>query len=210
MRSESCAFTQTMSLVSAIAAMLMFGACDSSSATRPGAASGLRADQLSASATIVVTGTGNPATDVAAVQAAVDQGGRVVLKGHFSFNQSPAVANPVADYPLATVLVSRAVTITGASDESDDSAMATIDGGTIPFLVEAPGASVSIQHLRFAKPTSDAVLVAAASGISIASNTVAGVVPWQSYGAGFEINTSGNPPTPSVPCLLYTSDAADE
>jgi hypothetical protein len=37
----------------------------------------------------VVVGTGNPDVDVPAVQAAVDHGGRVVLKGYFSFNRDP-------------------------------------------------------------------------------------------------------------------------
>src|ERR1700737_1876693 len=37
----------------------------------------------------VVVGTGDPNIDVPAVQAAVDQGGRVVLMGHFSFDRPP-------------------------------------------------------------------------------------------------------------------------
>ena len=38
---------------------------------------------------VVVAGTGDPNVDVPAVQAAVDQGGRVVLMGHFSFDRPP-------------------------------------------------------------------------------------------------------------------------
>jgi hypothetical protein len=38
-----------------------------------------------AAQSVMVIGTGDPNVDVPAVQAAVDQGGRVVLKGHFSF-----------------------------------------------------------------------------------------------------------------------------
>ena len=34
---------------------------------------------------VVVTGTGDPTVDIPAVQGAVDQGGQVVLMGHFSF-----------------------------------------------------------------------------------------------------------------------------
>src|ERR1700730_5964278 len=34
----------------------------------------------------VVGGTGDPDIDIAAVQAAVDRGGSVVLRGHFSFD----------------------------------------------------------------------------------------------------------------------------
>ncbi len=45
----------------------------------------------SAAAQTVVVGTGNPDLDVPAVQAAVDQGGEVILKGHFSFDNPPTV-----------------------------------------------------------------------------------------------------------------------
>jgi hypothetical protein len=38
---------------------------------------------------VALTGTGDPDVDVPAVQAAVDQGGSVVLVGHFSFDRSP-------------------------------------------------------------------------------------------------------------------------
>jgi hypothetical protein len=39
----------------------------------------------------VVVGTVNPNLDVPAVQAAVDQGGQVILKGHFSFDTPPTI-----------------------------------------------------------------------------------------------------------------------
>lgn len=183
----------------ACAASLLLGGCESTSApTRP-----RLADQLAAASAathdVIVTGTGDPAIDVFAVQAAVDQGDMVILKGHFSFRQPPTVANPLAGYPLATVLVSKAVTITGARDENDDDEMTTIEGGSIPFFVNAPTAPVRIERLRFVRPLSDAVLVYAASGVTIASNKVDGVEPFQQFGAGIEINTSGGPPTPSSP-----------
>jgi hypothetical protein len=38
---------------------------------------------------VMVVGAGDPNVDVPAVRAAVDQGGRVVLMGHFSFDRSP-------------------------------------------------------------------------------------------------------------------------
>jgi ABC-type branched-subunit amino acid transport system substrate-binding protein len=50
----------------------------------------------SAAAQTVVVGTGDPDTDVKAVQAAVDQGGEVTLKGHFSFNRAPTVPTATA------------------------------------------------------------------------------------------------------------------
>src|SRR5215470_4525686 len=79
----------------------------------------------SASAQTVVVATGNPDIDVPAVQAAVDQGGEVILQGRFSFDRSPTV--PTATNwvgGLATVLVSKRVAISGTED--DDGAMTTI------------------------------------------------------------------------------------
>jgi len=81
---------------------------------------------------IVVVGTGHPDVDVPAVQAAVSQGGNVILKGHFSFNRAPTIQNPLASagWPPAMVLVSKAVTISGAQNEDDE--LASIEGGTTP------------------------------------------------------------------------------
>jgi hypothetical protein len=56
------------------------------------------------------------------------------------------------------VLVPNAVTISGEKD-------ASIEVGTIPFYVEAPGDSVTIQGLRFCNPTAKAIVVYAANGV---------------------------------------------
>ena len=91
----------------------------------------------------VVVGTGNPDMDVKAVQAAVDQGGQVILKGQFSFNTTPTVRTATGFVGgLATILVSRAVEISGTQDGE----MATIEGGTTPFYAEAPGVTVKIER----------------------------------------------------------------
>jgi hypothetical protein len=117
----------------------------------------------------VVVGTGDPDIDVPAVQAAMDQGGEVILRGHFSFDAEPTVpiALPPPWSPAAMVLVSRRVTISGSPDASGE--MASIEGGTVPFYVEAPGARVEFRGLRFARPARDAVIVYAVSGLVIAS-----------------------------------------
>src|SRR6516162_1306412 len=92
-----------------------------------------------AAAQTVVVGTGNPDIDVPAVQAAVDQGGEVVLKGHFSFDRSPTIPTLPAGEPPAMVLVSKAVAISGArGDHDDDGELTSIQAGQIPFYVEAP------------------------------------------------------------------------
>jgi hypothetical protein len=146
---------------------------------------------------IEVAGTGNPDVDVPAVQAAVAQGGEVVLSGHFSFDRAPMVPTHFF-YPQATVLVSKAVSIAGSDDENGEPA--TIEAGTIPFYVAAPGASVTIQRLRFVRPKAEAIFVSAVNGLLISSCRIDGVVPLPNFGsAGIDINTSGDLPSPSNP-----------
>lgn len=161
-----------------------------------------------AAAQIVVVGTGNPAIDVRAVQAAVDQGGDIILKGHFSFNKAPTVPTAIPLVGgLATVLVSKAVAISGAQDQDKDGArhgrehgeMTTIEGGTTPFYVEAPGARVAIQGLRFIRPKGDAIFVYAVSGLVIASCKIEGLEPLLGIGGGIDIATVNGPPSPTDP-----------
>jgi len=152
----------------------------------------------SASAQTVVVATGNPDIDVPAVQAAVDQGGEVILQGRFSFDRSPTV--PTATNwvgGLATVLVSKRVAISGTED--DDGAMTTIEGGTTPFYVEAPGAGVTIQRLRFVRPKGDAIFVYAVSGLLIRFCKIEGVDLGLGFGAGIDIQTGNSIPAPAIP-----------
>ena len=122
----------------------------------------------------VVTGTGNPDIDIAAVQAAVDRGGSVELRGHFSFDNPPAMRGELPDL-MATILVSKAVTISGTWDEHGQ--MTTIDGGGIPFAVEAGGAAVRIERMRFVRPKLFAIFVDEVSGLTIESCTIESVQP---------------------------------
>jgi len=153
----------------------------------------------SATAQTVVVGTGNPDLDVPAVQAAVDQGGEVFLQGHFSFDSPPTVPTaPGLPVRFATVLVSKAVVISGTQDGDEE--RASIEAGTIPFYVDAPGASVTIQGLRFIRPKSRAIFVNSVSGLVMASCKIEGVEPLLGVGAGISINTSpGSLPTPMNP-----------
>jgi hypothetical protein len=123
----------------------------------------------------VVVGTGDPTIDVPSVQAAVDQGGDVVLRGHFSFD-APAT-KPVAvslsagaggQPPAAEVLIAKAVSISGAREE--DGGMTTIERGTIPFYVDAPGQSVAFRGLHFVDPKADAIVVYAVQGLEVAAS----------------------------------------
>ena len=153
----------------------------------------------SAAAQIVVVGTHKPELDVPAVQAAVDQGGEVILQGHFSFDRPPTISTAPVGRAPAMILVTHAVAISGTQD--DDGEMASIEAGSIPFYVNAPGARVTIQGLRFVRPTGHAILVYAVSGLTIASCKIEGVVPLPNAtgNPAIEISTSVNPPTPANP-----------
>jgi hypothetical protein len=126
---------------------------------------GWAADAAGTPARNVVVGTGDPNLDVPAVQAAVDQGGQVLLRGHFSFDRPPSAPNGFGF--LHEVLVSREVVISGTQNEQGE--MTTIEGGDVPFDVEAPGAHVAIQGLRFLRPRRLAISVFAVSGLVIAN-----------------------------------------
>jgi hypothetical protein len=150
----------------------------------------------------LLVGTGNPATDVAAMQAAIDHADTVQIKGTFSFRQQPTkrvrpslTSAKIATPQAAQVLVSRAVTILGVPDTSGG--MATIQDGTIPFYVDAPGARVAISRVRFVRPVARAIEVAAVRGLEIVSNRIDSVVPFGRAAAALTINTSGNLPLAS-------------
>jgi hypothetical protein len=148
----------------------------------------------------VVIGTGNATVDVAAVQSAVDHADTVVLEGHLSFN-APPTKRLAAAYasgtgpPAAEVRVSRAVTISGLQGAHLD--RTTIEGGTIPFYVDAPGQRVAIRGLHFARPTATAVLVHAVHGLEIAVVRIDSVVPFAKVSHGIAIMTRPEQPTPN-------------
>ncbi|HWC73307.1 MAG TPA: hypothetical protein VG454_05150 [Gemmatimonadales bacterium] len=144
----------------------------------------------------VVVGTGDPSIDVPAVQAAVDQGGNVILKGHLSFDATPTISPELPGFPAATVRVSKAVTISGGDGDDE---LTTIEGGQIPFLIEAPGSAVTIQRLRFVRPTRTAINVSAIGGLVIASCRIDGVQPLAHNSAGILINTRVGVPDPARP-----------
>jgi hypothetical protein len=142
-----------------------------------------------------VVGTGDADVDVPAVQAAVDQGGRVILKGHFSFDAAPTVHElPWAQLsePLGMVLVSKTVAIVGMLDNQDE--MPTIEGGNNPFYVAAAGASVEIRGLHFIHSKDVVIRVVAARGLVIADNRIEGVPRDTNVPTGIVISTSTNPP----------------
>jgi hypothetical protein len=203
-----------LGVMAAVAVLLVLGAVATGAYWRRGwgerrrgvAAAGSTAQQPAAAtlaaARAVVVGTGDPYIDVPAVQAAVDHGDTVILKGHFSFDIPPTV--PIAPAlasrkfpPAAEVLVAKAVTISGLRDARGE--MTTIEAGTIPFYVDARGARVTIRGLRFVRPISHGILVYAVRGAEIASCEIDGVVPFAGRGDGIAIDTHGYIPRPASP-----------
>jgi hypothetical protein len=89
------------------------------------------------------------------------------------------------------------VTISGAGEGA--AGTTTIDAGTIPFFVDAPGQSVTIRRLHFIQPTSSAIIVYAVRDLEISATTIAGVVPFENLSDAIGINTSGPPPSLSSP-----------
>lgn len=151
---------------------------------------------------IIVTGTGNPAVDIRAVQAAVDQGGDVILTGYFSFDADPTTP-PGAAY-ARMVTVSKPVVISGNLDANGD--MPTINGGNWPFFVDAAGARVAIRGLHFIGPKAGAIWVYAVSGLSVANCWIEGVISTAEFGVQAGQSTSlaggigvfGDPHPPSA------------
>lgn len=139
--------------------------------------------QTAAAQSTVVVGTGNPDVDIPAVQAAVSQGGDVTLQGRFSFDRPPTIQTALVP---ATILVSTTTAISGDSDTS-------IEGGTIPFYVNAAGAVVTIRNLHFVRPTNSAILVSAVSGLTILSCEIEGIMPLPNKpSSGVWISTTGS------------------
>ena len=147
---------------------------------------------------VVVAGTGDPNTDVPAVQAAVDHGGHLVLMGHFSFDKPPTT--PGGKPYARMVTVSKTVVISGSLDQNGD--MPTIEGGEWPFLVDAMDARVTIQGLHFVRPRAGAIWIYAVSGLSVTGCRIESVEPTAQYAidAGWSVLS----PLPSLSELTRT------
>src|SRR5262245_48122193 len=130
-----------------------------------------------------VQGTSNAQANVQAVQHAVDQGGTVILEGTFPFDATPT-APPMGSEFSRMVTVSKDVIILGDK-------LPTIQGGHIPFRVEAPGCSITIQGLRFVSPKSHAISVCSVKGLVVANCRMEGVVSAPSSATGGTNNGAG-------------------
>jgi hypothetical protein len=128
---------------------------------------------------VVVVGAGDPSMDVPAVQAAVDQGGHLVLTGHFSFDRPPTTPAGAAFARMVTV--SKNIVISGSLDQNGD--MTTIQGGEWPFFVDAVDAHVTIKGLHFVGPRAGAIWIYAVSGLAVIGCRIENIVPTAEFGA---------------------------
>jgi Right handed beta helix region len=137
-----------------------------------------------APAQVVVVGTGDPAIDVPAVQAAVDGSGVVLLEGTFSF---------ASGSPSPTITIRRDVRIEGIPDGQGQ--IPEILGGTQPFVIAAPGAEVAIEGLHFENSVGTAIWIQAGGDVSVANCVFEGVLPGLIGGrmVGIEIFESFGP-----------------
>lgn len=134
--------------------------------------------------TTVVYPTGVFPTDVQNVQAAIDQGGTVLLKatdsvGHpLAFNFG--TPDPIPHVSARWVFIND-VSIMG---EVVGTSRTTISGGVVPFRVDA--GRNSIQGLKFDGPLQTAIVIRASTGTSLIGNEIDNIVPFD-VGFGFTL-----------------------
>lgn len=120
----------------------------------------------------IVVGQNNSAVDIQAVQAAVDQGGSVVLKGTFDFGDK------------GSVIISKDVKIVGEKD-SQGIPITKVRGGFQTFLSilpaqlppQAPGPKIGIQDIHFDGSLLSPIYIAYTAGVSIGGNKITNVRP---------------------------------
>src|SRR5262249_49807535 len=103
----------------------------------------------------------------------------VVLRGHFSCERPPTTPDGATFRRMVTV--SNAIVISGTPDENGE--RPTIEGGFVPFFVDASGSPVAIQGLHFLRPQGIAIWIFAVSGVGIADCRIEGVEPSAAFGS---------------------------
>jgi hypothetical protein len=126
------------------------------------------------SAQTVVYGQADPSVDVLAVQAAVDMGGTVILRGTFDFLEVSLPGG--AGAPRRVITVTRAVRIHGEEATILGGGSAAQAGQQGVFLVDTTG-NVAITGIHFLSPHNTAIRVVRSGDVELAGNTVDGVIP---------------------------------
>ena len=125
----------------------------------------------------MVTGKGEPNTDIKAVQKVVDQGGSVLLKGTFDFGED------------GKVIISKDVNIYGETD-AQGAPVTKIQGGfrtfqsTLPEQLppQAPGPKIGIQGIQFEGALETPISLPYCGGTNIVNNKITKVRPIEATG----------------------------
>ena len=128
---------------------------------------------LAESTQTVVTGTGDPAQDVKAVQDAVDKGGTVLLRGRFNFGEK------------GQIKITRDIKIRGERGQ-EGTPVTAISGGFLTFFsplpneipLQMPGPKITIQDLHFDAATWAPICISYSSGAVITGNKITNVKPF--------------------------------
>jgi hypothetical protein len=126
-----------------------------------------------------VVGTGNPAQDVANVQAAVDAGGTVRMWGIFDFT-GMETGSP----PRVITISAQPVDIVGVATGDG---LATIRGGQSAFFVDAPGMDVTIERLNFIGQTATALTIASGGHVVVSRCQVESLQPAPQMPTGLSV-----------------------
>jgi hypothetical protein len=143
-----------------------------------------------------VVGQDNAAKDIQAVQAAVDQGGTVLLKGVFDFGEK------------GQVRIGKDVKLLGEKKEAQY--LTKIKGGYWTFYaplptqlpIEAPGPKIEIRDIHFEGAVWSPIVIIYSSGVSIIGNRIAKVRPF----SGPEVAVvlpSGNSVQQAIVCSSF-------
>lgn len=117
-------------------------------------------------ADLAVTGTGDPARDVPAVQAAVDQGGRITLRGTFGFGER------------GQVRIGRDVEIVGSDGARVEGGLWTFHSPRPEVLPPPrPGPRIAIRNLHFDGALHTPIRIEHASALELSGNRITGVRP---------------------------------
>jgi hypothetical protein len=116
-----------------------------------------------------ISGTDNPNIDLQAVQSAVDQGGRVSLKGIFDFGET------------GSVTITKDVEIVGPIDDPA-TPRPKIKHGHVTFKSVQPapplvGPKITIRNIEFEGASWTPIYIAHASGVTIVGNKISQVRP---------------------------------
>jgi hypothetical protein len=128
------------------------------------------------SSSSAVEGNNNPSVDVAALQAAVDKGGLVSLRGEFDFGEHGSVA------------ITKDVSIVG--EDSRGPVRTKIKGGRLTFNSVAPegetsaGPKIAVSRIHFDGAAWTPLYFGHASQVTITGNRITNVGPQLSVGEG--------------------------